>query len=104
TQTSLAPGGILYPLAYLAADDGQCAHAAHLIARLERFYGAMHDEQRLRELDLLRAHLQLSRGRFAAAARAAHAVLGAAVSAQIAEAAKLVLDEIDVIEGRGTPL
>ncbi|HEY6139727.1 MAG TPA: sigma 54-interacting transcriptional regulator [Thermoanaerobaculia bacterium] len=104
TQGDRAAGGILYILAFLAADDGQCAHAAHLIARLERFYSAMHDEQRLRELDLLRAQLELSRGRFAAAARAANAVLDVPVSLQIAEAAKLILDEIDAIEGRETPL
>ncbi|HKS26080.1 MAG TPA: sigma 54-interacting transcriptional regulator [Thermoanaerobaculia bacterium] len=104
TQGDRAAGGILYILAFLAADDGQCAHAAHLIERLERFYRAMHDEQRLRELDLLRAQLELSRGRFAAAARAANAVVDAGASTQIVEAAKLILDEIDAIEGRETPL
>ncbi|HEV2719635.1 MAG TPA: hypothetical protein VG323_06425, partial [Thermoanaerobaculia bacterium] len=101
TQGDRAAGGILYLLAFLAADDGQCAHAAHLIGRLEHFYGATRDERRLRELDLLRAQLELSRGRFAAAARAANAIVEFGASAQIEEAAKLILDEIDAIEGRG---
>ena len=104
TQGDRAAGGILYLLAFLAADDGQCSHAAHLIERLEHFYGTVGDERRLRELDLLRAQLELSRGRFGAAARAASAIAECDVAPQIAEAAKLILDEIDAIEGRGTPL
>jgi DNA-binding NtrC family response regulator len=104
TQGDRAAGGILYLLAFLAADDGQCSHAAHLIERLEHFYGTVRDERRLRELDLLRAQLELSRGRFGAAARAANAIVEADVAPQIAEVAKLILDEIDAIEGRGTPL
>jgi DNA-binding NtrC family response regulator/tetratricopeptide (TPR) repeat protein len=104
TQGDRAAGGILYLLAFLAADDGQCSHAAHLIERLEHFYGAVGDERRLRELDLLRAQLELSRGRFGAAARAAGAIAEGDVAPQIAEAARLILDEIDAIEGRGTPL
>jgi two-component system response regulator AtoC len=102
TQGDRAAGGILYLLAYLAADDGQCSHAAHLIERLEQFYGATRDERRLRELDLLRAQLELSKGRFAAAARAAGTL--ADHDDQIGEAAKLILDEIDAIEHRNTPL
>src|SRR5207253_6522916 len=98
TQGDRAAGGILYLLAFLAADDGQCSHAAHLIERLEHFYGATHDERRLRELDLLRAQLELARGRFGAAARAANAIVETDAAPQIAEAAKLVLDEVDAIE------
>jgi DNA-binding NtrC family response regulator len=104
TQGDRAAGGILYLLAFLAADDGQCTHAAHLIERLEHFYQATRDERRLRELDLLRAQLELARGRLAAAARAAAAVVESDAAPQIAEAAKLILDEIDRIEGRDTPL
>ena len=102
TQGDRAAGVILYFLAYLAADDGQCAHAAHLIERLEHFYGATRDERRLRELDLLLAQLELSKGRFAAAARAAGNL--AANDGQIGEAAKLILDNIDLLEHRSTPL
>jgi DNA-binding NtrC family response regulator len=102
TQGDRAAGGILYLLAYLAADDGQCSHAAHLIERLEQFYGATRDERRLRELDLLRAQLELSKGRFAAAARAANNLADG--DGQIGEAAKLILDEVDAIEHRDTPL
>ena len=102
TQGDRAAGGILYLLAFLAADDGQCAHAAHLIERLEHFYGATRDERRLGELELLRAQLELSRGRFAAAARAANAIVATGASPQIDEAARLILDEIDAIEGRGS--
>src|SRR5205814_9158231 len=87
TQGDRAAGGILYLLAFLAADDGQCSHAAHLIERLEHFYGAVGDERRLREIDLLRAQLELSRGRFGAAARAASTIAEADVAPQIAEAA-----------------
>jgi DNA-binding NtrC family response regulator len=101
TQGDRAAGGILYLLAFLAADDGQCSHAAHLIERLEHFYGATRDERRLRELDLLRAQLELSRGRFSAAARAAGAIVDAGAAPQIDEAARLILDEVDAIEGRG---
>src|SRR5207244_10744355 len=45
-----------------------------------------------------------SRGHFAAAARAAKTGVSSNTTGQIREAAALILDEIDWIEGRETPL
>jgi len=104
TQGDRAAGGILFILTYLAADDGQWAHATQRLHRLRHFYRGTGDTKRLRELDLLAAHLDFSRGRFADAARAAHAVIEADFTPQMREAAALILDEIDWIEGRRTPL
>ena len=103
TQGDRAAGGILFTLAFLAADDGQHVHASHRIARLRHYYSGTSDELRLQELPLLSAHLDFSRGKLADAKRAAAAVLDVG-SPQIREAAALILDEIDLIEGRKTPL
>jgi DNA-binding NtrC family response regulator len=104
TQGDRAAGGILFILAYLAADDGQWAHATQRLHRLRHFYRGTGDARRLRELDLLAAHLDFSRGRFSDAARAAHTIIEGDFSPQIREAAALILDEIDWIEGRDAPL
>jgi len=105
TQGDRAGGGILFILAYLAADDGQWTHAAQRLHRLRHFYRGTGDDKRLRELDMIAAHLDFSRGRFADAVRAAQAIVDSAqFSPQIREAAALILDEIDWIEGRETPL
>ena len=104
TQGDRAAGGILFILAYLAADDGQWAHAAQRLHRLRHFYRGTGDDRRLRELDMIAAHLDFSRGRFSDAARSAQAILDADFSPQIREAAALILDEIDWIEGRNSPL
>jgi len=104
TEGDRAAGGILFTLAYLAADDGQWVHASHHIERLRHFYSGVGDARRLRELDLLTAHLDFSRGRFERARIAASAALEAELSSQMVEAANLILDEIDRIEGRSTPL
>ena len=104
TQGDRAAGGILFLLAYLAADDGHWAHATQLLHRLRHFYRGTGDERRLRELDLLAAHLDFSRGRYADAARSAQAIAEADVAPQMREAAALILDEIDWMEGRETPL
>jgi len=104
TQGDRAAGGILFILTYLAADDGQWAHATQRLHRLRHFFRGTGDERRLRELDLLAAHLDFSRGRFAEAVRAAQTIVEGDVSRQIREAAALILDEIDWIEGRQTPL
>ncbi|HEX7830786.1 MAG TPA: sigma 54-interacting transcriptional regulator, partial [Thermoanaerobaculia bacterium] len=105
TQGDRAAGGILFTLAYLAADDAQWAHAAQRIARLRRFYASNNDAIRLEELQLLTAHLDFSRGRFADARRAAHAVWERPRHhAQIREAAALILDEIDWLEHAHTPM
>ena len=100
TEGDRAAGGILYMLAYLAADAGQWAHAARIIERLRRFYAAHRDELRLAELDLLRAHLDFGRGRFDEAVRAARAVFeNRRQHDQIREAAALILDEVDLLRG-----
>jgi DNA-binding NtrC family response regulator len=103
TQGDRAAGVILFTLAWLAADAGQPAHASQRIARLRHYYSGTSDELRLAELPLLSAHLDFSRGRLADAKRAAASVLTVG-SGQIREAAALILDEIDLIEGRKTPL
>jgi len=105
TQGDRAGGGILFILAYLAADDGHWTHAAQRLNRLRHFYRGTGDDKRLRELDLIAAHLDFSRGRFADAVRSAQAIVDSTLfSPQIREAAALILDEIDWIEGRETPL
>ena len=104
TQGDRAAGGILFILAYLAADDGQWAHAAQHIHRLRHFYRGTRDERRLLELDLLAAHLDFSRGRFGDATRTAQAIADSDLTPQMREAAALILDEIDWVEGRNTPL
>jgi DNA-binding NtrC family response regulator len=105
TQGDRAAGGILFTLAYLAADAGQWAHASQRIARLRRYYGTTHDALRLAEIDLLTAHLDFTRGRFADARRAAQAVFERrGQHDQIEEAAALILDELDWLERRATKL
>src|SRR5439155_357635 len=80
-------------------------HATQRLNRLRHFYRGTGDDKRLRELDMIAAHLDFSRGRFADAARSAQAIVDSAnFSPQIREAAALILDEIDWIEGRDTPL
>ncbi|HYC91384.1 MAG TPA: sigma 54-interacting transcriptional regulator [Thermoanaerobaculia bacterium] len=101
TQGDRAAGGILFTLAYLAADDGQWAHAALRIARLRHFYTSTRDALRLLELHLLDAHLAFCRGRFADARRHAGTIdREPRVHGQIREAAALILDELDWLEGK----
>ena len=104
TQGDRAAGGILFVLAFLCADNGQCAHATHLLDRLRQFYSGVHDERRFRELDLISAAIELSRGRFDAALAAAESVLDAKVSDQIREAAALIADDVALITRSGAPL
>ncbi|MDQ6801927.1 MAG: sigma 54-interacting transcriptional regulator [Acidobacteriota bacterium] len=104
TQGDRAAGGILFMLAYLAADDGQWTHATHLLERLRDFYSDTRDGKRLLELELIAAAIDMSRGAFESAERPAKAVLAGPLSDQIREAAALILDEVDWIEGRTTPL
>ncbi len=104
TQGDRAAGGILFLLTYLAADDGQWVHATQRLHRLRHFYRGTGDSRRLRELDLLAAHLDFSRGRFAEAASSALAINESGATPQIREAAALILDEIDWIDGRDTAL
>ena len=105
TEGDRAAGGILFTLAYLAADDAQWAHASLRIARLRHFYTATRDRLRLAELHLLDAHLDFARGRFADARRNAETIYRErATHDQIREAAALILDELDWMEGRTTSL
>jgi DNA-binding NtrC family response regulator len=100
TQGDRAAGGIVFTLAYLAADDGQWAHASQRIARLRHYYTATNDQVRLAELQLLTAHLDFSRGRFADARRAAQLFYdGNGHHGQVREAAALILDELDRMNG-----
>ncbi|HYH06764.1 MAG TPA: sigma 54-interacting transcriptional regulator [Thermoanaerobaculia bacterium] len=100
TQGDRAAGGILFTLAYLAADHGQLAHAAQRIARLRHYYTATRDEVRLAELSLLTARLELARGRFADARRSAQSIYDRrGHHDQIREAAALILDELDWRDG-----
>ena len=104
TQGDRAAGGILFTLAYLAADNAQWAHAAMRIARLRHFYTTTRDRLRLLELHLLDAHLAFCRGRFAEARRGAQTILSERrMHDQIREAAALILDELDWMEGKCTP-
>jgi DNA-binding NtrC family response regulator len=100
TQGDRAAGGILFTLAYLAADAGQWAHASQRITRLRHYYTANSDSVRLGELQLLGAHLDFSRGRFVDARRAAQAVYDCRGLDQIREAAAVILDELERMEGR----
>ena len=103
TQGDRAAGGILFTLAYLAADDAQWAHAARRIARLRHFYMSTRDSLRLAELALLQGHLDFTRGRFADARRHAQAIYDERRHHdQIREAAALILDELDWLEKRAT--
>ena len=105
TQGDRAAGGILFTLAYLAADNAQWAHASLRIARLRHFYTGTRDALRLAELELLQGHLDFARGRFADARRHAQAIYSERrLHDQIREAAALILDELDWMEGRSTPL
>jgi len=105
TQGDRAAGGILFTLAYLAADNAQWAHASLRIARLRHFYTGTRDSLRLDELQLLHAHLDFCRGRFADARRSARAIYEhRRLHDQIREAAALILDELDWMEGVRTPL
>ena len=100
TQGDRAAGGLLFILAFLCADEGEDAYAAQLVNRLSHFYGSTDDARHLEEIDLLHARLDLSRGRFDAAHRAAKSLLARSHDQPIIEAAAMIVDAIDFIEGR----
>ena len=104
TQGDRAAGGFLFVIAYLAADDGQWAHASQRVERLRRFYSGMHDDRHSDELALLSAHLDFSRGHFAEAEREAAALVDSRHDSQIREAAALIVDEAGWIRGGIEPL
>jgi len=101
SQGDRAAAGIMFTLAFVAADDGRWPAATEKIQRLRTYYAA--DAQRLAELDLLSSCVEFTRGRFGEARRLALPVLSCA-NAQIREAAALIADEIDWIEHRDAPL
>jgi DNA-binding NtrC family response regulator len=104
TQGDRAAAGILFMLAFLCADEGQCAHAAHLLDRLRQFYTDVRDERRLHELHLIAAAIELSLGRFDAALVSAESVLEREVPSQIREAAALIADDVVLTTNRDVTL
>ncbi len=98
TEGDRAGGGVLYTLAYLSADEGRWREAEALLRKLESFYEETHDERRTRELELIRAQLALGRLDYSEARRAATRV-EPCDSSEIRYAARLILDELDWIEG-----
>ncbi len=104
TDGDRAAGGVLFTLGYLFADRGEWERAEDALARLRSFYADASDLRRLRETALLAAHLAFSRGRHAEArAHVAELELGQ-LTADEREAALLIVDEIDSIEGIGAAL
>ncbi|MGH9459190.1 MAG: sigma 54-interacting transcriptional regulator, partial [Thermoanaerobaculia bacterium] len=98
TEGDRAAGGVLFTLAWLCADEGEWDRAAAMLERLRAFYAHTGDARRLRETDLIAAHLAFCRGRLQEArAHVAGLDLGSA-SAEEREAALLLLDEADLIE------
>jgi DNA-binding NtrC family response regulator len=100
TQGDRAAGGLLFMLAFLCADDGEDTYAAQRINRLRHFYSDTDDARRLAEIDLLNARLDLARGRFDSAHRAATSLLTRSHDAPILEAAAMIADAVDFLEGR----
>ncbi|HUF18698.1 MAG TPA: sigma 54-interacting transcriptional regulator [Thermoanaerobaculia bacterium] len=99
TEGDRGSGGILFVLAYLCADEGQWKQAREKIERLRRFYSGTRDEARLREVDLIVAHLALADGDSKSARKTAAGLLGDAVPHDIREAAALIVDEANWMEG-----
>jgi len=100
TQGDRAAGGLLFILAFLSADENETALAAQLINRLRHFYSGTDDERHLAEIDLLNARLDLARGRFQPAYRAAKSLLARSHDEPIVEAASMIADAIDFAEKR----
>ncbi|HSN67865.1 MAG TPA: sigma 54-interacting transcriptional regulator, partial [Thermoanaerobaculia bacterium] len=104
TDGDRAAGGVLFTLGFLFADRGEWERAEDALSRLRAFYAHASDLRRLRETSLVAAHLAFVRGRYPEA-RAHVAELDLAqLSADEREAAFLILDEIDSIEGAPGPL
>ena len=98
TEGDRAGGGVLFTLAYLSADEGRWRESEALLRKLESFYDRNRDERRKKELDLIRAQLALGRLDYVEARRTA-ARAESCDATEIRYAAKLVLDELDWIEG-----
>jgi DNA-binding NtrC family response regulator/tetratricopeptide (TPR) repeat protein len=104
-QGDRASAGILFTLAYLAADSAQWSTAEHLARRIRNHYERAGDWPRLFEVELLDAHLAFCRGDFTEGRRLATGVLRRdGLLTQIREAAALIVDETAWIDGRVDPL
>ncbi|MGA7615910.1 MAG: sigma 54-interacting transcriptional regulator [Thermoanaerobaculia bacterium] len=99
TQGDRAAGAVLFYLAWLCADAGQPVEAGQKLERLRRFYLETKDERRLRELDLISAQIAFVAGRHDDARQLAAEVWNESLPDEIREAAALILDEIDGIDG-----
>ncbi len=99
TEGDRASGGVLFLLAWLCADEGQWKQAREKVDRLRRFYGSTGDQARMREVDLIVAHLALADGDSKAARKSAAGLLGETVPHDIREAAGLIVDEANWMEG-----
>jgi two-component system, NtrC family, response regulator AtoC len=104
TEGDRAAAGVLFTMAYLSADSAEWARSEEMIRRLQVIYERMGDSRRLRETNLLSAHLAFSRGDFPSARTAVTNLEMGELHVDEREAALLILDEIDLIEGNDTPL
>ncbi|MFN2239929.1 MAG: sigma 54-interacting transcriptional regulator [Thermoanaerobaculia bacterium] len=104
TEGDRAAVGVLFTMAYLSADSGEWARSEEMVRRLQVIYERTADSRRLRETHLLVAHLAFSRGDFPSARAAVTNLELDALHADECEAALLILDEIDSIEGVDTPM
>ncbi|HVR42908.1 MAG TPA: sigma 54-interacting transcriptional regulator, partial [Thermoanaerobaculia bacterium] len=104
TEGDRAAGGVLFTLAYLCADSAEWERAEDFLGRLRTFYTHTGDGRRLRETELIAAHLALCRGRTGEARGRAGAIDLSELSPEEREAAVLILDEADALEGREGPL
>ncbi len=104
-QGDRAAAGILFTLTFVEIDDARWSSAAQHIRRLRDYYTRMGDELRFAEIDLLSGYYEFSCARFAEARRIAETLLGRRdLLTQVREAAALIVDEIDWIEHRHSPL
>jgi len=104
TEGDRAAVGVLFTMAYLSADSGDWARSEEMIRRLQSIYEGTADTRRLRETQLLVAHLAFCRGDFSAARAAVTNLELDALHADEREAALLILDEIDSIEAVDAPM
>jgi len=104
TEGDRGAGGVLFTLSYLCADEGLFQESQQKIERLRHFYRATGDHRRLNEIDLLVGHLAFSRGDWDEARRMGESVLRGKFGDEIMEAARIMLDELDLITGNDIPL
>lgn len=104
TEGDRAAGGALFTLSYLCADKGLFKESQQKIDRLRHFYRGTGDHRRLNEIDLLLGHLAFSRGDWDEARHMGEAVLKGRFTEEITEAARIMLDELELIAGNDVPL